>query len=331
MGADMFAGSDSEWLDGGVGTAVHKARKRRRKRRQSVDPYAYRHPDPKNRSDRRRFNEIKHSTVVVAGSLDTGCWENREGQTAPGIYLNKRQGYFFMRYEGMVWPVHRWMLAIKMGRPFMYREQARHLCHNRACCRPSHLVPGYPADNMRDNRWKSEEYALSARGLQRTSLVHAHAFKGTSGKLEFPNPHPVGRPPLWDEKTATVLDQIEATGHSEWKPRPIDQFSHRPSGSAKRMSRSNGTRIGNSPGFLSLENPLDVIDQDRLEHGPGVASKLPPPSAAIPEHIGRTMLVLQLHGWTRSEIADAFNTTPSLVSRACIRCSLVYGLAEPYR
>ena len=45
---------------------------------------------------------------------------------------------------------HRLALMHKLGRFLGPKEVARHLCDNRACCRPEHLEVGSQSDNMRD-------------------------------------------------------------------------------------------------------------------------------------------------------------------------------------
>lgn len=46
---------------------------------------------------------------------------------------------------------HRIALCLKLGRCLRPDEVSRHLCHNRLCCRPEHLVEGTQSENMMDS------------------------------------------------------------------------------------------------------------------------------------------------------------------------------------
>lgn len=46
--------------------------------------------------------------------------------------------------------VHRLVCEV-LHRPMLDEEHARHLCHNRACVNPIHLVPGSASDNVQDS------------------------------------------------------------------------------------------------------------------------------------------------------------------------------------
>lgn len=68
---------------------------------------------------------------------------------------------------------HRFALSSRIGRPLRNKEEARHECDFRPCCRPDHLTPGSHAENMAD----AVKRGRSPRGEQHGSakLTNAEA------------------------------------------------------------------------------------------------------------------------------------------------------------
>lgn len=73
--------------------------------------------------------------------IQAGCWPWR-GQI-------DRYGYGKLKYQGNHWKAHRLAMML-FGNPVPAGKFACHRCHNRLCCRPSHLYAGDAYDNMRD-------------------------------------------------------------------------------------------------------------------------------------------------------------------------------------
>lgn len=71
------------------------------------------------------------------------CWEWKAG-------ITKGTGYGkFGLYHGKTIDAHRFICIYIHGFD-MDGLDARHLCHNRACCRPSHITKGTRKENMDD-------------------------------------------------------------------------------------------------------------------------------------------------------------------------------------
>lgn len=261
-------------------------------------------PSRKNRADRAKFREIRDACLRIPGLLDTPCWVPTKGSLRSSWRVGD---YFCFRYLGKKWRVHKWMLVYKLGRMLEPREVARHLCHRRTCCRPSHLAVGYHAQNAQDRRArKSQEKAaadgkpLSAREIERTSLVHA-PVQGSAGKLQMGN-GPAAAP---SPEAADLLSQIETRGYVADPPR----HPRRP----KPSSRPSRKRHGESRGFLSLPDVADTLDEDFIETG-GDSSRLRP-TVSYPTEYAEAMAVLQSRGWTLAEISRAFRVPDRTVSR----------------
>jgi hypothetical protein len=77
----------------------------------------------------------------------TGCW----------VWNNRLSKYGYAEFRA--WAdgrrrehlAHRAVLALKLGRPLAPGEVTRHVCHNRACVNPDHLLPGSAKDNAQDS------------------------------------------------------------------------------------------------------------------------------------------------------------------------------------
>jgi hypothetical protein len=60
------------------------------------------------------------------------------------------QGYALVCFGGKIIHAHRCALEQKLGRRLHPGEVSRHKCHNPPCTNERHLIPGTPADNVRD-------------------------------------------------------------------------------------------------------------------------------------------------------------------------------------
>lgn len=91
-----------------------------------------------------RSAEHTEAISIEEGPLDTPCHLWQRAKTSGG-YGQKGLNYKLTR-------VHRLALVTKLGRhihPFM---TASHLCHNRSCCNPEHMVEESLQDNIARSR-----------------------------------------------------------------------------------------------------------------------------------------------------------------------------------
>ena len=104
-----------------------------------------RHGDPLvNRKPKRppgmSVDEVVAREIVLA--ITSGSCEL--SSLAPGT-----GGYPAVAIGRRTTPLHRLVLARRLGRPLRGGEQALHRCHRPACINPDHLYPGTHSDNMR--------------------------------------------------------------------------------------------------------------------------------------------------------------------------------------
>ncbi len=82
---------------------------------------------------------------------DDDCWPWLAGGTG-----SERYGYFW--YNGRMVRAHRFVYALLHG-PITDDVYVLHLCDNRLCCNPKHLVVGSQADNIQDMEMKGRGLA----------------------------------------------------------------------------------------------------------------------------------------------------------------------------
>ena len=58
-----------------------------------------------------------------------------------------RDGYVHFAFDGGFVILHREVLKIKLGRDIRDGMQTSHLCHNRPCCNPDHIVEATVSEN----------------------------------------------------------------------------------------------------------------------------------------------------------------------------------------
>jgi len=79
---------------------------------------------------------------VVRGEDENGCWG----------WIGSINGSGYPELPARV-RAHRWMLEKKIGRPTKGRlEPTRHLCGNKLCTNPRHLVVGTVSENVQDKK-----------------------------------------------------------------------------------------------------------------------------------------------------------------------------------
>lgn len=100
-------------------------------------------------ASRKRWSSLRKMTCPNCGFDPTGFWQNIE-KTADGCWLWKGSsdhGYGRVRSRGE-W-AHRIAFRLVKG-PIPDGFLVMHLCDNRPCINPDHLVPSTPTENVRD-------------------------------------------------------------------------------------------------------------------------------------------------------------------------------------
>lgn len=100
------------------------------------------HGDPMAMPQRRIPEPIDPWSRIDQSGGPDACW--------PWTHRLDQDGYGTQKRSGRQIRVHRWVLEQKLGRPLGEGEVTRHTCDNPPCCNPAHLLPGTPADNVRD-------------------------------------------------------------------------------------------------------------------------------------------------------------------------------------
>lgn len=75
----------------------------------------------------------------------------------------KKSGYGRLKFDGKTYKPYRLMCEKKHGE--LGEMCAMHICDNRICCNPDHLIPGTHADNIKD---------MDKKGRRRNAVGSAH-------------------------------------------------------------------------------------------------------------------------------------------------------------
>lgn len=97
----------------------------------------------------------------------TMCWNWKLGLHS--------EGYPRFRNNGKIVLGHRFVCELKHG-PLQEDQVARHICHNRRCCNPAHILPGSQQENWNDSKdlhLKTAEKSRSKTGWQIGGVIYA--------------------------------------------------------------------------------------------------------------------------------------------------------------
>lgn len=95
----------------------------------------------------------------------TKCWNWNKSLTSAG--------YGQFTYKKVYWLTHRYVYQLLNG-PINNKLLIRHLCHNRKCCNPEHLLIGTSKDNWHDSE---EIHRLSAKNRRHTWIINNKSYK----------------------------------------------------------------------------------------------------------------------------------------------------------
>ena len=107
-----------------------------------------------------------------------GCWVYQTGLN------NEGYGHFSISIKGKeyVLRAHRlaWILFNKTDWP-IDKPVARHMCNNRSCVNPLHIIPGTQKENVQDSIINNTHYKLTGwqKGKKRPTLKCPHCQKVT--------------------------------------------------------------------------------------------------------------------------------------------------------
>ena len=92
---------------------------------------------------------------------DGNCWI-WTGTLSSGRYGRVTRTIKVRRYNA---PVHQLTWLEANGGVWPLGAVARHLCRNRACCRPDHIIPGTPLENVKDAQFRDGTMPVSIHRL----------------------------------------------------------------------------------------------------------------------------------------------------------------------
>lgn len=124
-------------------------------------------------------------------SIVNDCWEWQGS-------LN--HGYGELQYNNSKWLAHRLSYTIKNG-VIQDNLLVRHICHNKACCNPDHLMVGTKQDNSIDSREYSKNTKLTqdiVRTIKQDMLLWDFTIRGN--KIKFDR--------TWSEKLNVSISTI---------------------------------------------------------------------------------------------------------------------------
>lgn len=94
-------------------------------------------------------------------------------------------GYFYIRFEAKIYTLHRLILSNKLTKNYNNIEIARHVCNNKSCINPEHLIEGSRSDNALDSRELSRQTKLNIEKVReiRNSKLPSKEIDSTYSKL----------------------------------------------------------------------------------------------------------------------------------------------------
>ena len=165
-------------------------------------------------------------------NLETGCWEWKFG-------LN-HDGYGWMHFEGKSTTAHRVAYKLCIGK--IPKDQVvRHVCHNRKCVNPEHLLLGTQLDNIADmvkigrhktdakRKPKSEQHKQATSEAMKAYLAKQKSlgiYRATRSKLNEDQVREIRARVSRGEKCADVGVDFGLLKHAVWCIASKRTFKH---------------------------------------------------------------------------------------------------------
>lgn len=113
----------------------------------------------------RRINSIEERVEFYLENIEVieDCWISN-------ILHPMSSGYYKINFNNETFLLHRLILSLNLNKNYKEIQLARHVCHNRKCINPNHILEGTYSDNAKDNKSHSKSYKLSIDEVKKIKI-----------------------------------------------------------------------------------------------------------------------------------------------------------------